>query len=1249
MTNRIDERLNNAPEVLPPEIVYFSNLKTIQGLTFTEREIDIIACVLQGRPVKRIAVLLVISPKTVATHLRNIMLKMGCNSQDKIIDFVEKSGKLSQVKTYYSSLLVKIAFESVLKKISISLQDQLCGCCIIYSEKDKDKLIVILQLAEHLKSIGVKTVLKTKEAEESLISGDDSEYIIYCLPEMFSKNQMLENTLFLLLDKSSVAFSEQFVSSKELIDLTEAQKYYFVFFEILKKLFPNVNFEKNIIAFEEYCVKLLAPNDSTLLNTKTLDLKEKSSLPNRFLRKKQWVALSILLITIFCFFTISGIYNRMQTITSKQIVWNLPRQDIKFVGRKITLEELHNQLSFNNKQASENLDLVVCAGLGGIGKTQLALQYAHHSPYPYHLKAWFSAENLDKLKQQYLGFAKTIGYVEETPTFEAASFYIKNWLKNHPGWLLIYDNVQAYEDISAFLPEKGGHVIITTRNRYWPNNLKIIPIDVMTETESIALVDSFLQHNKHHIETKENAMLKELAKTLGHLPLALSQAGAYLNQTQMPVAKYLELYKNHEEELLTNNNFFDSPNSSSVATTWNISLEAIKKETKEQAPLALGLLTVCGYLSPDTIPENLLITWIKVNYPNIQNPEWVLPKLISQLSKYSLINKNYENATISVHRLVQTIVRQQHKSVRDNKAFGYPFFTIEWYNTLIKSAHIEFVHKTQILEEEARQKDLLPHLQSLVNHFKVLWPDAAEFSLAPILSDLGTTFSLFGEPKAAQLYYERALNALEQHYNKAHPEIADTLVSLGNNYRKLGDIKQAKNSCERASFILEKNYGRHHFKTAEALECIGNIYQEIGSVEEAKDILQNVLKIKEMHYGKNHIELASTLELLGSVLRHLGNVEQSKALLEHALEIREQYFGKNHIKIAFTLNQLGRTLRDAVTTRDDLMPIKELYERAVEIQEKYYGKNHIEVAFTLDYLGRIHRVLRNLKEAQSLHERALIIKEKYYGSNHYKVASSLDCLGKVYNYLGDTKRAYTLHERALKIKEQHYGTDHLAVSYSLVCLGNDYRDLGEVEKAKALHQRALAILSQHYKDNQSSRKIGFNLMYLGMDYAEEGDFTQAKILYERALDIFLKRYKRNGIATTQVLVQLAKSYRRLGDAEQAKALLEEVLVVSEKHYDRDHSEIAILLNELGETYRDLRDLKKAEKLQKDALLVLEKHYGKDHPKIAPVLLNLGCTYRAAQNTKKARVQFERALRIRESYFGSNHQLTTSIKNSIDQL
>jgi len=1108
-------RRNNMLQALLPETIYFFNLNTIQEIAFTIREIDVIACVLQGRSVKRIASFLMISPKTVETHLRNIMLKIGCNSKEKIIDFIEKSGQFCHVKTYYSSLLIKIAFESALKKISTDIQKQTVSCLIVYSEKYKDKLTLILQLAEHLKSIDIKTSISIKEMEKPFIPYEYPEHTICCLFERSANNQLLENQIikqsksyeipiFLLLDKSELIFTKQSASLKDQIDLTEPQKYYFAFFEILEKLFPKINFEENVNSFKNYCITLLDSNNTTLANTQTVALKEKTSWLKRFSIKKLWKLFGVLLITAFCFYVLAGIFNRQQTIVSKQIIWNLPRQDIKFIGRKKILEELYNQLVINDKEVSEDLNLTVCVGLGGIGKTQLALQYAYHSLYPYHLKVWFSADNLNKLKQQYLDFAKTIGYVEETPNFEAANFYIKNWLKTHPGWLLIYDNVHTYEDISSFLPEKGGHIILTTRNRYWPNKFKILPVDVMTEEESIVLVHSFMQQN---IGIKEIETLKELVKIVGYLPLALSQAGAYLNQTRIPVTQYLELHKSHEEEFLTNNNLFDSQNTASVATTWNISLEAVRKETKQHSSLALALLAVCAYLSPEAISESLLITWIKENYPNSQNPELILPKLISQLSKYSLVNKDDENTSISVHRLVQVIIRQQHKSVDGNKAFGYPPVTIEWYNKLVESAHIEFSRKTQILEDEARQKNLLPHLQSIVNHFKELWPNATEFSLAPILNDIGNTFALMGEFKNAQSYYQRALNALEQRYNKMHPEIADTLISLGNNYRKLGDVAQAKHLCERAVSILEMNYGQHHFKTAEALECVANVYQEMGSVKEAKSILERVLEIKKTHYGKNHIETASTLELIGSVLRHLGDTQQSKELLNQALEIKEQYFGKDHIKVAFTLNQLGRTLRDTTTSREDLLFIKKLYERAVEIQEKYYGKNHIEVAFSLDYLGRVHRVLRNLKHAQVLHERALVIKEKYYGANHYKVAFTLDYLGKVYNYLGNTIQAHKLHERALKIKEQHYGVNHLAVSYSLMCLGNDYRELGEVEKAKELHQRALTILSGHYKHNQNSRKIGFNLMYLGMDYAEEGNFAQAKLLYERALEVFLKRYK----------------------------------------------------------------------------------------------------------------------------------------------
>lgn len=139
----------------------------------------------------------------------------------------------------------------------------------------------------------------------------------------------------------------------------------------------------------------------------------------------------------------------------------------------------------------------------------MALQYIHHPGTPYSLKAWFYAENLKQLDSQYIKFAKTLGYIEEKPSIKTALPYIKAWLSKRPGWLLVYDNVNQYEEIKPYLLEEGGNIIITTRQQNWPNGFNILNIDVMMEQESIELIQSLI---KRKILSKEEENGKKISQ-----------------------------------------------------------------------------------------------------------------------------------------------------------------------------------------------------------------------------------------------------------------------------------------------------------------------------------------------------------------------------------------------------------------------------------------------------------------------------------------------------------------------------------------------------------------------------------------------------------------------------------------------------------------------------------------------------------------------------------------------------------------
>ncbi|MDR0774957.1 MAG: hypothetical protein LBE72_06685 [Rickettsia sp.] len=483
----------------------------------------------------------------------------------------------------------------------------------------------------------------------------------------------------------------------EYIQLSSFKPYYFLFLEIVTKIFPNINIDNITLKFRERCNNILDHSNSVYSLTHLHNVNEAIQGKSKSIYILVYSVTGILVLVIFSIYFINKTISRqgeeslllksqkMVTATKNLTTWNIPRQDHIFVGREKLLDDLYSKLHNNYTPKTENNLLIsVCAGLGGIGKTQLALQYVNHSKHPYTLKVWFPAENVDRLyNKYYVGFAKSLGYAEVNYTKEELIDYVKQWLTKNPRWLLVYDSVNNYHEIAPFLPEFGGYVILTTRQRNWPTNFSILPIDVMTEEESIKTLKTLIQRDI----TKEQSSIKKLVEILGYLPLALVQAGAYIKQNNIDILEYLDLYKSHETELLEDNTFLKETNNYNypVAITWNISLEAIVKEAKlnNEPPIAIELLTVCAYLAPEKISRKLLLAWLQAAYPHLSSPQLTLNKHIALLWQYSMINYN-EKEHIAIHHLVQTVLRYQFQEVLKNKNNIYSILDLRWFKLLLR-------------------------------------------------------------------------------------------------------------------------------------------------------------------------------------------------------------------------------------------------------------------------------------------------------------------------------------------------------------------------------------------------------------------------------------------------------------------------------------------------------------------------------------------------------------------------------------
>ena len=974
--------------------------------------------------------------------------------------------------------------------------------------------------------------------------------------------------------------------------------------------------------------------------------------------------------------------------------WGIPAQPRIFVGRKQLLGELDRQFSEGDQKHSEQSTsklVLTTYGLGGIGKTQLALQYIrHHSHHTF--KAWFPAGTEAQLLTSYEQFARRLamykypgitvmaaqdsqvgGFTEvrgmrlyingEKATPQLIQKAVKDWFAQHPGWLAVYDNAADYDSIKDYLPEEGGQTLITSRRQDWPQTFEKLPVNVMSEEDAVELLEKLTG-------VTNDPTFKILAEKLGHLPLALAQAGAYIQVHGILPTEYLTLYEENQQKYLATKLLPDGIDyAEPVALTWRISMQKIAEEAPkyEESLLVPEVLEVCAYLASNNIPCALLERWLQYAHPDesIQHRlreimvqlhehlmiEWeegeivdsleqeilrelqphieqtarqTLREINAQSSEHSMIE--WGKGTVSVHTLVQEVTRYRHQHASQQLRAEE---MANWWKLLIDSMSDAFAQDVDLREENQWQQDLLPHLQSLLYHAQQNAIEPIEQAL--LMSHIGHVFlGVIGNAHQGKNYYERTLTIDEAHYGQDHVKVAITLMNLGNAYGDLGDYEKKKALLERALQIQESHYGQDHVEVGQTLMNLGNAYRGLGDYEKQKALLERALIIFEAHYGKDHVSVASTLTNLGTAYGSFGDYEKQKALLERALIIDEAHYGKDHVEVARTLGNLS----NAYGSFGDYGKQKALLERVLIIDEAHYGQDHVEVAKTLTNLGTAYGSFGDYEKQKALLERALIIFEAHYGQDHVAVAKTLGSLGNAYNSLGQPKQAKEVLLRALTIEEAHYGQDHVGVVEELMSLGVAYGFLGDYGQAKALFERIFPILEKHYGPKHV--KVARILGNLSNAYGSLGDYEQAKVLLEHTLPILEEHYGPKHVEVARILGNLSSAYGSLGDHEQAKVLLERTLPIIEEHYGPKHVEVAKVLGNLGIIYGDLGDYEQAKALLERDLKIVEEHYNPEHVQVAKTLFNLARAYIDLGEQRQAYHYVQRMYPIVLKTYGASH-------------
>ena len=495
-----------------------------------------------------------------------------------------------------------------------------------------------------------------------------------------------------------------------------------------------------------------------------------------------------------------------QSEEMKQALWTIPyRRNPIFTGREDLLQQLYEQL--HTTRAATLTQPQAISGLGGIGKTQLAIEYAYRHREEYQAVLWVNAASRDTITSSFLELADRLHLAErEEQDQTRVVAAVKSWCATHEGWLLIFDNADDLPLVEDFLPPDGkGHLILTTRDQapgMLAHALAVEPLDLEQGMLLLLRRAKVLQPEQplEQASAADRSAAEAIVRAMDGLPLALEQAGAYIEETQCSLASYREQFQQRQARLLAWRGRTESKRyPHSVMTTWALSFEQVATLD----PLAAEVLRFCVFLAPDAIPEWLILEGASelgpAFHPLLETPA-ALDEAIAILVRYSLLKRRRDEQALSVHRLVQAVLKQSLDEQTQRT----------WAERTIKAVNEAFPDVSDY-HNWPRCQQLLPHAQACFAHL-----DQWHFAFAEagsLCNQVGYYLDDRAQYPEAEAWYQRAIVIGEQVFGPEHPDLASWLSNLALLYKNQGKYEQAEPLYQRALAINEKALGPEHPST----------------------------------------------------------------------------------------------------------------------------------------------------------------------------------------------------------------------------------------------------------------------------------------------------------------------------------------------------------------------------------------------------------------------------------------------------
>jgi Tetratricopeptide repeat/Effector-associated domain 2/NB-ARC domain len=731
--------------------------------------------------------------------------------------------------------------------------------------------------------------------------------------------------------------------------------------------------------------------------------------------------------------------------SAPEIMGGIPPQNPNFVGRGAIMEKLEGTLA---KHGQATVLPTALHGLGGVGKSQLAAEYARRYQAKYQLIWWIPSNEERSIRRSLLSLARRLR-IEESQDAQITVDTVLDTLRlGRPfaDWLLIFDDAQDPAVVRQYMPSGPGQVLISSRNSSWRSSATALELDVFSPEES----RDFLARRWPDLD---DAQANDLGGRLGYLPLALEQAAAVHNETGMPLDKYLSELDGRPARILGEGESTEYP--VSVAKTWQLAFQKLS----ERSPAAAQLLEICAFLSSNPISVPMLARGRGANLPSplaeAMRDEMKMRGAVRDIGRYALAQLDPSRDFISIHMLVRAVLRDSMEDDERRRATE-------------RSAHelLALANPGQPENRATRQQlaQIAPHVKSS----GVLYSDDPH--VRRVVLDVARYYYVTGD------YYESeslATEAVDNWRSRLGADDEMTLVAcfhLGNARRALGDYSGAREINEDTLERMTRTLGEDHEYTLRIANSSGADLRLLGEFEEAETRDETSLERCKTTLGDDDPLTLRVANNLAVDSRLLGKYRAALELDEDTYQRRQVVLGDNHPEVLASAVNLGRDRAGVGDYREALALARNTQSRYQALADHAYMLlARRNLAVMLRFTGNYEE---SLAEATAIYDRI----RREYGPRHEHAMSAALTLFNTLRVCGQIAEAQRIAEETLDSYTAQLGASH---PFTLSCATNVavvYRAIDRPEDAYELDRAANESLLRALGPDHSYTLISSNNM-----------------------------------------------------------------------------------------------------------------------------------------------------------------------------